>query len=254
MRNHRHRSLAVLALAACATFLSHASHGAQPILDTNGFDNANQLYEAGKYDQAKQGYDRLVKSGPWSANLYYNRGNAEWRLGQGGEAAADYERALELEPSHPQARANLDFVRDQIGAKLPQWQWWQRALGLLDANMAAVVLSVCGWGALFSLAAALTRSAGRLGAGVAVAICLLGAGYAGGCLWEANGVATRAVVIAKSTTARVAPAEVAPIADVLPAGSEVLAPEERGPWTYCTLPDGTRAWVPAGDLERVKPG
>ena len=46
-----------------------------------------------------------------------------------------------------------------------------------------------------------------------------------------------------------------PMADVLPAGSEVLAPENHGTWTYCTLPDGTtRAWVPTDTIEKVKPG
>ena len=78
--------------------------------------------------------------------------------------------------------------------------------------------------------------------------------YAGGALWQASAEASRAVVIAKSVQAREAPTDVAPMAAVLPAGSEVLAPETRGQWTYCTLPDGTRAWVPADALERVIPG
>jgi len=221
------------------------------------FDKANTLYEAGKYDEAKQAYGQLAKSGPLSANLFYNLGNTEWKLGNGGEAVADYERALALEPSHPQARANLDFVREQTGAKIATQEWWERALGYLDANTASMLLALCGWAALFCLAVILLRllrPAGRTGPVVTLGICLLTAGYAGGCLWEANGQATKAIVIARSTQARVAPADVAPIADTLPAGSEVLAPEVRGPWTYCTLPDGTRAWVPTDALDKVRPG
>jgi len=233
----------IVALMACG-----AARGAEPAQ----FDAANRLYEAGKYDEARQAYGQLAKSGPLSANLFYNLGNAEWKLGNGGEAAADYERALALEPSHPQARANLDFVREQTGAKTATRVWWERALGAMDVNAAALLLAVCGWLAMFSLAAVLLRPAGRTGPVVALAICLLAGGYAGGCLWEANGQATKAVVVAKSTEAREAPAYVAPIADVLPAGSEVLAPEERGPWTYCTLPDGTRAWVPTDAIEKVR--
>jgi tetratricopeptide (TPR) repeat protein len=220
--------------------------------NTTGFDKANGLYEAGKYGEAKQAYAQLVKSGPWSANLFYDLGNTEWKLGNGGEAAADYERALALEPSHPQARANLDFVRGQTGAKTAAPEWWERALQALDPATATMLLSVCGWVALFCIAVVLLRPAGRTGPVVTLTICLLVGGYAGGCLWEANALATKAVVIAKVTQAREAPADVAPVADVLPAGSEVLAPEERGPWTYCTLPDGTRAWVPTADLEKVK--
>jgi tetratricopeptide (TPR) repeat protein len=224
-----------------------------PTSHTSQFDSANQFYEAGKYDQARQAYAQLVKSGPWSANLFYNLGNAEWKLGNAGEATADYERALALEPAHPQARANLDFVRDQTGARRAPQEWWERALGAIDGDTAAVLLAVCAWMTLFCLAIALLKPETGRGPVVTLTICLLAGGYAAGCLWRANGQATRAVVIAKSAQARVAPADVAPIADVLPAGSEVLAPEERGPWTYCTLPDGTRAWVPTDALEKVKP-
>jgi tetratricopeptide (TPR) repeat protein len=216
------------------------------------FDKANGLYEAGKFEEAREAYQQMVKSGPWSANLFYDLGNTEWKLGNGGEAAADYERALALEPSHPQARANLDFVREQTGARTATPEWWERALGAIDGGTAAILLAVCGWAAMFCLAVMLLRTGGRAGPVVTLTICLLAGGYAGGCLWEANAQAAKAVVIAKVTQAREAPADVAPVADTLPAGSEVLAPEERGPWTYCTLPDGTRAWVPTEALERVR--
>lgn len=251
----RHNHLfwaAILAvfISTCGSYRTYAAYDTSSVQ----FDKANSLYEAGKYQEAKRAYDDLVKTGPLSANLFYNLGNAEWKLGNSGEAAADYERALALEPSHPQARANLDFVRDQTGAKTAAQEWWQRALGAIDANTAALLLAACGWVALFCLAVVLLRPEGRSGPVVTLAICLLAGAYAAGCLWEANGQATKAVVIAKSTQAREAPTDVAPVADLLPAGSEVLAPEERGPWTYCTLPDGRRAWVPTDALEKVKPG
>jgi len=235
----------VLCYWAYGAFMAHSA-------DLPQFDKANTLYEAGKFDDAMQVYRQLVKSGPWSANLFYNLGNAEWKLGNGGEAAADYQRALALEPSHPQARANLEFVRNQTGARTATPQWWEVALGMLDANAASVLLAVCGWVALFCLAMALLRPAGRTGPILTLVFCLLLAGYAAGCLWEEGTQATKAVVIAKSTQAREGPADVAPIADVLPAASEVLAPVERGPWTYCTLPDGIRAWVPTDAIEKVR--
>jgi tetratricopeptide (TPR) repeat protein len=219
--------------------------------DTSGFDKANGLYEAGKYSDAQTAYSQLVQTGPWSANLFYNLGNAEWKLGNAGAAAADYESALMLDSSHPQARANLDFVRQQTGARLPSPTWRQEALQVLDTNTATILLAVCGWAALFCLAVILTRSGDRTGPVVTLTICLLAAAYAAGCLWEGTTLANRAVVVAKSADARVAPADVAPLADELPAGSEVLGPQERGGWTYCTLPDGTQAWVKSTDIQMV---
>ncbi|MGA3171103.1 MAG: tetratricopeptide repeat protein [Chthoniobacteraceae bacterium] len=239
------RNLVVFAaLSACAI-----SRGA----DTSQFDAANRLYEAGNFSGAKQAYGQLAKTGPWSANLFYNLGNAEWKLGNSGEAAADYERALILDPSHPEARANLDFVRDQTGAKWANLSWWEQALSELDPNAASILLTISCWGAFFCLAVILLRSKGRTGPVITLTLLLLVAAYSAGCLWESDTQATRAVVIAKSVEARVAPAEVAPVADTLPAGSEVLSPEDRGQWTYCTLPDGAPAWIPSDALEKVNP-
>ena len=235
-------------LAALVAMFGLTAWGA----DTAQFDVANQLYEAGKYDEAKAAYNQMIKNGPLSANLFYDLGNTEWKLGNSGQAVADYERALELEPSHPQAKANLDFVREQTGAKVATPQWWEQALGILDTNNATLLLSVSGWVALFCLAVVLLRPAGRTGPVITLLIALLAGGYAGGCLWEATTQSTKAIVIAKTVQAREAPADVAPVADILPAGSEVLGPEVRGPWTYCTLPDGSRAWVPTEALEKLK--
>ena len=227
--------------------------GANCLADTaQQFDAANKLYEAKQYGDAKSAYDKLIMTGPPSANLYYNRGNAEWRLGDAGNAVLDFERALALEPSHPQARANLEYVRDQTGAKTTSLQWWERALAAMDANMGSIVFAVCGWGALFCIAAMMMRAEGRAGLVLGLLTCILVGAYAGGCIWEAGVLSTKAIIIAKSTQARVAPADVAPVADTLPAGSEVLLPETRGSWTYCTLPDGTRAWVPTEAIAAVK--
>ena len=222
--------------------------------DTAQFDAANRLYEAGKFDQAAHAYDQMIRTGPLSANLFYNRGNAQWKLGNAGKAIADYERALALEPSHPQARANLDFAREQTGAKTSVREWWINALAALAPGAATMLLSVSGWVSLFCLAIVLLRRENRLGPVVAMIFALCAAAYAGGSLWEAGTEAAKAVVIAKSVEARVADAESAPVVDTLPAGSEVLSLTNHDDgWTYCTLPDGRQAWVPTDALEKVKP-
>ena len=40
------------------------------------FDEANSLYDAGKFGEAKQVYEKLAGRGEWSANLFYDLGNA----------------------------------------------------------------------------------------------------------------------------------------------------------------------------------
>ena len=76
------------------------------------FEGANQAYDQGKFSEAKAGYEKLAEAGEWSANLFYNLGNADYRLGATGRAMLDYERALALYPAHPEARANLAVLRN----------------------------------------------------------------------------------------------------------------------------------------------
>src|SRR5204862_4635113 len=80
------------------------------------FTKANQDYSEGNFQEAVHGYQSLVKSGLWNANLFYNLGNAWFRLGDFGEAILNYERAVALDPHHPEAGANLALVRDEARA------------------------------------------------------------------------------------------------------------------------------------------
>jgi hypothetical protein len=64
---------------------------------------------------------------------------------------------------------------------------------------------------------------------------------------------TLAIVTAREVEAHLAPAESAALAGVLPAGSRVRVLSERGPWTYCELPDERRGWLDSSAIERVRP-
>lgn len=217
------------------------------------FEEANQFYAQGKFQDAKQRYDALVKSGNWSAHLFYNLADAEWKLGNPGAAALNYERALALEPSLPEARANLQFLQGQTGAKLEPARWWRRLLANWSANAYAVMAAAGAWIAIFFVAAIALRRRAESGArwlGAAVGALACAYGLGGAFLYERNGAL--AIVTAKRAEARFAPTDTAPIADTLPTASRVRVLQERGPWTYAELPGGARAWVATDAIARVR--
>ena len=84
--------------------------------DESTFAKANQAYGEGRFEEAVAGYEDLVRSGHWHANLFYDLGNAWFRLGNFGKAILNYERALALDPRHPEADANLRLARDEARA------------------------------------------------------------------------------------------------------------------------------------------
>jgi tetratricopeptide (TPR) repeat protein len=64
------------------------------------FTEANEAFQAGRYPKAIEQYEAILKTGIFSTELYYNLGNAYYRLGQNGRAILNYERALRLSPSN----------------------------------------------------------------------------------------------------------------------------------------------------------
>ena len=74
-------------------------------------------YRAGDYDASA-----AALSGIDSAEAHYNRGNALAKNMQLAEAVAAYDRALELEPGHEDARYNRDLVADLLEQQPEQQQ------------------------------------------------------------------------------------------------------------------------------------
>ena len=242
-KTHRWASLRWLALAAvfALAFSAHAQD----------FEKANQLYDEGKFVQAQHAYEQIVEGGTWSANLFYNLGNASSRAGAQGRAMLHYERALVLDPSHADAQRNLRLLRGQTGAKLIDSPLIERACRKVRESVWAVLAAVAAWGCVFSVAF-LWMSERReklwLLAVASVAVAAV-AGFGVFAHWQDRALG---IVTAKEAEARLAPVESAGLADVLAAGSRVRVLSERGAWIYCELPNQRRGWLVAIAVERVR--
>lgn len=75
---------------------------------------ADSTYNARDYEGAVRLYHKAINDNGPTATIYYNLGNAYYRLGKLGRAVVYYERALSLDPSLTDARTNLDFVNTKI--------------------------------------------------------------------------------------------------------------------------------------------
>lgn len=105
-------------------------------------------YREGEYDKAIEEYKKLVDEGFVGTSLFYNLGNANYRIGKIGYAILYYEKALELSPSDEDVKHNLDFAHlstvDRI-QPLPRFflfDWWETLLGLFSDNGWAYVVFV----------------------------------------------------------------------------------------------------------------
>jgi len=217
------------------------------------FDLANHLYDAEKFSEAKQHYEQLVADRKWTANLFYNLGNIDFRLGAPGVAALDYERALALAPGHPEASMNLRLLRERTGARIFPPSWRDRLVPPISADICAATTACALWLAIFCLAAAIVRR-GAISPNILLlcSLLLLLAIYGGFLVWQHREDASLAVITARQAEARLAPVDRAARAETLPAGSRVRVISERGDWIYCALPGGGLGWLPVTALEKVR--
>src|SRR6266446_53943 len=115
------------------------------------FDKANQEYAQGHFKETIGGYETLARSGQWSANLFYDLGNAYFRTGDFGRAILNYERALALQRHHPEATANLQIARDEAHALEIQPSWLERYLQFASVNQYSIGAATAFWLAIFAV-------------------------------------------------------------------------------------------------------
>lgn len=75
---------------------------------------AQDLYAEAKYDSAALIYQSIIDSGYQSPELYYNMGNAYFKLQEIPSAILYYEKALKLRPSDENIQYNLNLLNTMI--------------------------------------------------------------------------------------------------------------------------------------------
>lgn len=218
---------------------------------------ANALYLAGDFDGAARAYRALVSDGYEGSALFLNMGNALARAGARGQAMASWRRALRLDPSDADARANLELA----GA-----QNVDRLVGAVDPPLTARLVERTGdgtavalfggawvafWALLWLRGRAPRRARRALGAGGLAAALLA---VASGALLAGKAADRRtpaAVVIAPTAPVREGPERTLKAAFELHEGTGVRVLQARGDLALVRLDNGLTGWVASADLEVI---
>ena len=72
---------------------------------------ADILYRNGRYDEAREAYERAAKLAPdLGDDLYFKLGNIAYKKRDRDRARSSWSRATELNPGHELAKANLEML------------------------------------------------------------------------------------------------------------------------------------------------
>ena len=198
------------------------------------FAKANQEFAQGHFKEAISGYEALIRSGQWSANVFYDLGNAYFRTGDFGRAILNYERALALERHHPEATANLQIARDEAHALEIQPSSLERYLQFANINQYSVAAATAFWLAIFAMFALIfkrRRSARAIALSICCLLVLAAALYAIFTLERGDKGQALAVVTGKDVQARLATADTAAAFSRAKTGAFVAAVLTENPLT-----------------------
>jgi tetratricopeptide (TPR) repeat protein len=112
-------------------------------------EQANQSYSSGNYETAISQYESVINAGYESSALYFNLGNAHFKMNNVPSAIFYYEKARKLDPADENILFNLELANSRIIDKmepLPEFflkTWWKSARNLLKSDQWAWTGILC---------------------------------------------------------------------------------------------------------------
>ncbi|NOY53391.1 MAG: tetratricopeptide repeat protein [Deltaproteobacteria bacterium] len=117
------------------------------------FLKANESYQKGDYESARDLYTRILDQGIRNGILYYNLGNTYYRLGRTGKAIENYLSAREWIPRSEDLEANLRYAREErkdrieaTGGILRELFFWYYRMSFPEMVRIFLLSNVIFWG------------------------------------------------------------------------------------------------------------
>lgn len=235
---------------------------AQSVDNDAVWDEANTAYINANYRRAIELYHSIEERGLASEKLYYNLGNAYFKIDDVGHAILYYNKALRLAPGDADIRYNLDvansYTKDRIQV-VPELFVARgvRSLRQIISGNAWAILSLLFFAALlFSVMvyllvqSLLFRKVGFFGAIVCLLLFAITTAFA---VTERRHAISpeEAIVMSASVSVKAAPDKNATDMFVLHEGTKVRVGDRIDQWTEITIADGNKGWLEDKTIEMI---
>lgn len=222
---------------------------------TTNFDavwkKGNDAYAAKQYDSAAYYFGQIAAQKPENSEVYYNLGNAYYRLNRIGPAILNYERALKQSPDFKPAADNLTLAKARIVNPVTTVKdiffisWWDN---VTRPDRAAIwaIFALLSFSLIFVLAIArrivpATRVIPVQVQGILAFLCVC---FLVPAISSAKKAANPAMAVVMDNDIPLMNGTLKgkPIA-YIPEGTTVRINSENNGWVEITLPDGRSGWM-----------
>lgn len=226
------------------------------------WEKANAFYTTEEFQKAASVYEQILENGHESAKLYFNLGNAYYKMGDVNQAILNYERAKLLAPQDADIDFNLKIANQFVVTKideLPQpffLRWRNSVINKYPADtwsgisIAAFVLFLV----LLSFYLLSKRvSVKRISFFVAIfAIILSGFTYSMASRQKQKLVKrNHAIVFCPRVTVKSSPAENGTDLFLIYEGLKVEITDSLNTWKEIKLADGNEGWLPDSCIVKI---
>lgn len=227
------------------------------------FNEATEAYNQGDYEKAIANYLQIEKNGKHSVSLYYNLGNAYYKLNKVAPSIYYYEKALLLKPNDPEIKNNLAYSQNmaldaieelpetgisriyrQITTYLTFDQWAYTAIVFM-------ILFVFSYIAFYYFKYATQKRIAFITSIVSLGVVALTIVIA--YLQYRDFKADQpAIVFSEEVTVRSEPNNRTPEIFKLHEGAKVFVLEQLNDWNKIQLTDGKTGWIPTESIKLLK--
>ncbi|MEA3477472.1 MAG: tetratricopeptide repeat protein [Bacteroidota bacterium] len=240
------------------TFLvSQAQESQFPVIE-----QANQAYNAGAYQEAIDLYNDVLKEDYSSAALYYNLGNAYFKINDIPSAILNYEKALKLNPNDQQIQFNLNIANSQIVDKIeavPDMfyvRWWKDFSKTFSSDdWARIAIGLYLMIILLAAVFIISRSPGlrriSFWAGLATGIMLIISTTISYQKYNQQINDKYAIIFSPTITVKSSPSRSSVDLFVIHEGTKVEITDQVEGWHEIRIVNGSIGWVPQNILKKI---
>lgn len=223
---------------------------------------ASNAYNEGLYDSALTVYSMIEDENLVSAGLFYNMGNAYFKMNDIPSAILYFEKARKLAPNDEDIDYNLGIANSMIVDKIEKVpelfykQWWNYFYNMFNANTWTII-SLISWFILVFLSGLfiLTRSRSIRKLAFYLGILFLFSSVATFGLASQKYYYSKehneAIIFTPTITVKSSPTMTAVDLFVIHEGTKVRILDQVQEWTKIRIQDGSVGWLPATAMKEI---